>query len=108
MEAPEANSSFFSGHTSGAFAGAIFLAKAYTDMYGKTAWSKIVWTTSLSAAAFTGYCRVAAGEHFVTDVLAGALVGSAAGYFIPVLHKKSTFDVSYSALPGRFSLTYRF
>ncbi len=107
-EAPEAKSSFFSGHTSGAFAAAVFFSKTYTDIYGNNTWSKVIWTTSLSAAAFTGYCRVEAGEHFTSDVIVGAVVGGAIGYIVPELHKKKYNNVSLSVMPNYFGVSYKF
>jgi membrane-associated phospholipid phosphatase len=106
--APEASTSFISGHTSGIFAAAVFIGKAFTDIYGVSKWSYLVWGTSLSIATFGGYCRVASGEHFPTDVIAGALVGGAIGYLIPVLHKVKMENTNVSVLPGSFHFVYRF
>lgn len=39
------------------------------------------------SAAFVGYERVCSGEHFPTDVLAGALVGASIGVLVPHLHR---------------------
>jgi membrane-associated phospholipid phosphatase len=107
-EAPSASTSFFSGHVSGTFAAAVFLGKAFSDIYGKGTWSYLVWSTSLAMATFTAYCRVGSGEHFPTDVIAGALVGSAIGYFIPVLHNKKFEKSTFSVLPNSFSFVYNF
>ncbi len=107
-EAPTASTSFISGHSSRTFAFAVFTSKTFTDIYGKGTLSTIVWATSLSAASLTAYSRVAAGEHFPTDVLAGAIVGSAIGYFIPVLHKNTPDNLSVSVMPGYFNVSYRF
>jgi membrane-associated phospholipid phosphatase len=41
----------------------------------------------LSTAVVTGIFRVTSGNHFPTDVLAGALAGSIVGYTIVCLHK---------------------
>ena len=100
--------SFFSGHTSLAFATAVFLSKTYTAIYGKTVVSKIIWATSLALASTTGYLRYKSGHHYPTDVIAGAFVGSAIGYFIPVLHTKNskTKNLSYSITGTSFRLTY--
>jgi membrane-associated phospholipid phosphatase len=107
-EAPEASTSFFSGHASGTFAAAVFLGKAFSDIYGRSTWSYLVWGSSLAMATYSAYCRVGAGEHFATDVIAGALVGSAIGYFIPVLHTKKFEKASLSVLPNSFSFVYKF
>lgn len=106
-EAPTASTSFFSGHTSTAFAGAVFLSKTFTDIYGKTTWSKVIWVGSLSLATATAIARVEAGVHFPTDVLMGAVVGSAIGYFIPVLHKSTQAKVSVAVFPNQLYMTYK-
>lgn len=106
--APIANTSFFSGHTSRTFAFAVFLSKTYTDIYGKNTWSKVIWGTSLFLASATAYTRVAAGEHFPTDVIAGAIVGSAIGYAIPALHKVNPDKLSFSIYPNRIYVCLKF
>lgn len=106
-EAPIASTAFFSGHSVTAFAGAVFLSKTFTDIYGKTTWSKVIWVGSLSLATVTAIARVEAGVHFPTDVLAGAVVGSAIGYFIPVLHKTAQEKISFMVFPNQLYLAYR-
>jgi hypothetical protein len=77
-------SSFWSGHTSGAFYGATFLnlrlrgvlrreldAAAYRD------WSWVSPTVLFGWAAWVGYSRIHAHQHYLTDVLAGAAMGYA-------------------------------
>ena len=82
--------SFYSGHTSSAFFNAVFISQVITDVYGKSTFSYVVWGLSISTAAATGYLRYDAGKHFPTDIIVGALTGSAIGYLIPLLHKKKT------------------
>lgn len=79
--------SFFSGHTTPAFANAVFLSKVYSDYYPDSGWIPYIWTFNLMLAATIGYLRFDAGAHFPTDVLTGAIVGSVIGYLIPILHK---------------------
>lgn len=105
-EAPVASTSFFSGHSSTAFASAVFLSKTYTDIYGRNTWSKVIWAGSLTLATVTAVARVEAGVHFPTDVLVGALVGSAIGYLIPVLHKTKTEKLSFSVFPNYMRIGY--
>ena len=50
-------------------------------------WKLYVWGSSLLAASTVGYLRVASGAHFPTDVLVGAAIGSAIGYFIPYIYR---------------------
>ncbi|MEO1480709.1 MAG: phosphatase PAP2 family protein, partial [Myxococcota bacterium] len=56
--------------------------------------------------AATGYGRVAAGRHFYTDVLAGAVLGTTVGFLVPKLHEKSgSADEAAEASSGRFVFT---
>lgn len=103
-----ASTSFFSGHSSITFAFAVFLSKTYTDIYGKNIWSKVIWGTSMTLAAATAYTRVDSGLHFSTDVIVGAVIGSAIGYVIPELHKTNPEKISFHILPNQFSLAYKF
>ena len=45
-----------------------------------------VWAAGLTLAALTGYLRLAADKHYVSDVLAGTAVGAAVGWAVPYLH----------------------
>ena len=79
--------SFFSGHSSAAFATAALMSTIYTDLHGRTRASYALWAGSMSVAALTGYARVKAGQHYPTDVLVGAAVGTAIGWLVPALHR---------------------
>ncbi len=77
------NLSFFSGHTTLAFAvvvsaGTLFLMQGMPG----AGW---VLGGGLALATFGGYLRMAAGQHYLTDVLAGAAVGSLVGWAVPFL-----------------------
>ena len=69
--------SFFSGHTSTAFAIGTSTAKMLTNYSNID--KKIVWISTLSLASATGYFRIAADKHYFSDVLVGAIVGSLIG-----------------------------
>jgi membrane-associated phospholipid phosphatase len=92
------NLSFFSGHTALAFA-FISSAQETAHLRGKPT-SDWVWVGGGVAAA-TGYFRMAAGRHYLIDVLTGAGVGYAMGRLIPrlVTQPKETEPV---AVTGRF------
>ena len=106
---PEARRSFFSGHTTVAFASAVFLSKVYSDYYPDSKYSPYVWGGSLLAATTVGALRIFSGKHFPTDVLVGAVVGSAIGWFIPELHKNKTDDnMSFGAGFMGLSFAYKF
>ena len=101
--------SFFSGHTAAAFTAATFLSKVMTDIHGQCVWTKLLWGSSLTLAALTGYARYEAGMHFPSDVFVGAAVGFAIGYLIPTLHKKKKDKrVSLSVLPDQISIQFGF
>jgi hypothetical protein len=78
--------SFVSGHTSAAFNGAVLAAVVYGKRHPGSRESRIVWITGIGLATATGVCRVAAGRHFPTDVLAGAALGTLTGWLVPRLH----------------------
>jgi membrane-associated phospholipid phosphatase len=83
--APDASASFWSGHTSGAFAAAAIGAFDACRVNGPLGCT--VPAVGLHAlAASTGLMRVLAGKHHVSDVLAGAAVGSAIGTAVALAH----------------------
>jgi membrane-associated phospholipid phosphatase len=84
---PDARKSFFSGHTTVAFASAVFISSIYGEYYPKSEWKPYVWAGSLLVASTTGYLRYQAGAHFPSDIIVGAVIGSAIGYLIPLMHK---------------------
>lgn len=64
--------SFPSGHTSAAFQGAAFIQQRYGWQYGMPAYL---------AAAFVGYSRVESRNHYVSDVIAGAAIGTLSSWY---------------------------
>lgn len=79
--------SFYSGHASGAFAAATFTGVWFDHTYPQSPWSKWVWTGTMGTAVAISGLRVAAGKHYPTDVVVGALVGSSIGWLVPWLHE---------------------
>jgi len=63
--------SFPSGHTTAAFAFAMAICAVLPKKWAKAA--------ALIAAALMGFSRLYVGVHFPTDVLAGAVIGTACG-----------------------------
>ncbi|MBK8171240.1 MAG: phosphatase PAP2 family protein [Sandaracinaceae bacterium] len=79
--------SFFSGHTASSFAGAVALFRTESARHPHS-WTRwLVLGMALSMAATVGVSRVLAGDHFPTDVLVGAIVGSSIGWLVPALHE---------------------
>lgn len=77
------NLSFFSGHTTLAFAVAVSAGTLFL-MQGMPGAGWILGG-GLALAAFTGYLRMGAEQHYLTDVLTGAAVGSLVGFAVPFL-----------------------
>lgn len=78
------NRSFFSGHTSTAFASSTFLYLTTKDFINnsdltnqkKELLKVISFSVFYGWAAYVGYSRMADKKHYFTDVLAGALAGT--------------------------------
>ena len=64
--------SFPSGHTSAAFQGAAFIHQRYGWKYSIPAYL---------GASFVGYSRVESDNHYVEDVLAGAIIGAVSSFY---------------------------
>lgn len=84
-----ASLSFFSGHTANSFAAATALFWTLRERHPREAWPWLVWGVGLVGASFVGVGRVLSGQHFPTDVLAGALAGIGTGIVIPELHRRA-------------------
>jgi membrane-associated phospholipid phosphatase len=79
--------SFYSGHTSQAFAGAAVncMHHAYTPLYGGGAADSWACAVGLTIAAGTAVLRMGTDVHYATDVATGALMGTATGLLLPWL-----------------------
>lgn len=107
----DARLSFPSGHASVSFAAASTLSYTLFERHGMKPWTVAVSGAAYSAAAGVAGLRVAAGKHFVTDVLAGAALGTAVGLAIPWLHRRIRIgdtEVNLSLSPSSFSLSGKF
>lgn len=75
--------SFYSGHANLAFAlvtslGTVAELRAYP-------YRGFIWAVGLPLAATVAYLRMGADKHYLSDVMVGALLGSAFGVAIPLL-----------------------
>jgi membrane-associated phospholipid phosphatase len=80
---PDDNTSFFSGHTSFTFSLAAGAGVIAHRRHARL--EPLIWTGGFALAATAGYLRIAADEHYATDVIVGAVIGTAAGFCIPLL-----------------------
>lgn len=86
VEEMDWNKSWPSGHTTYTFATAAFLTYTFAKYNPESPWTYVIAGTSYAIALTTGTLRVLSGNHFVTDVLTGALIGTAYGFLVPWLH----------------------
>lgn len=97
--AGSARLSFPSGHASLAFASASVLSVMLAERFGDRAGVVAGVTSAYLVATTVAVLRVVGGKHFVTDVVAGAVLGIAMGLTIPLLHTKSSREPR-SSPPG--------
>jgi len=81
----EADRSFPSGHTTMAFASATAGVVLFASYARSSPYLVPFAIASYGLAAATATLRVTSGMHFVTDVVAGALIGSLFGFALPAL-----------------------
>jgi membrane-associated phospholipid phosphatase len=84
---PDSRLSFYSGHTTLTFAiataaGTVATMRNYTQ-------APLVWITGMSLATLTGYLRMAAARHYMTDVLVGAAMGALVGFSVPYIFHRA-------------------
>ncbi len=86
--------SFFSGHTSQAFAGAATtcMYHARLPLYGGGTSEAMPCIAMMTLAAATGIFRIMGDMHWVTDVAVGAVMGTAIGLMVPALRMRSQRD----------------
>ena len=104
------NKSFPSGHAVMSFAGASFASYVFCKYNPDSKWRIPVIAASYTLASATAALRVASGNHFMTDVLAGAVLGTAIGIGVPALHTllaDKDAAVSVSPFGLVFSMSFR-
>jgi membrane-associated phospholipid phosphatase len=104
---PTANLSFYSGDTSFAFC-TVAAALTVASRRGYAgAW--IAGAAGFAAAALVGYLRMAADQHYFTDVLSGAAVGGLVGFAVPYLFhgsKSPSEPGSLRPAPGGLAIAF--
>jgi membrane-associated phospholipid phosphatase len=86
------NLSFFSGHTTETFAlaaatGTVATLRGYR-------WAPASWVAGGALAAVTGYLRIAADKHWLTDVVVGMLIGAGVGVAVPLIFHRRVADAA--------------
>ena len=100
--------SFWGGHSSFAFsvaAGATQVAR----LRGRAGW-KWLALASFAGAAATGWLRISADRHWLTDVVVGAGVGTAVGLTVPLLVLRPASERATAVMlipaPGGLALVF--
>lgn len=69
----------------------------------------MIWTAGYALAATSGYLRIAADRHYLTDVVVGAVVGSGIGLAVPLLvHPRIGDDLRVVPADGGIALAGEF
>ncbi len=80
--------SFYAGHVAASATATFFAAKVYNDYYPDSPAKTWMWAGAAAIPAGVAYLRIEAGQHFLTDVVLGYVLGAATGILVPELHKK--------------------
>jgi len=110
------NNSFPSGHSTMSFASAAFLSSVVNQYYPDSDIRFWVTGCSFGLAATTAALRMVSGNHFFTDVLTGAVIGTLCGFVVPYLHtsdfykkfERKNSSVETVISPMGFSINYKF
>ena len=92
IEEGDWNKSFFSGHTTLSFTGATFASYVFSKYFPDSNMKVPVIVGSYAFATTTAILRMASGNHFFTDVLTGAVVGTLSGFLVPYFHSISSTE----------------
>lgn len=77
------NLSSFSGHA--AFTSSLAVASGMVATMRGYRLAPLVWVSGAVISLSTGYLRLAADKHYLSDVVTGTVIGSAIGFFVPYL-----------------------
>jgi membrane-associated phospholipid phosphatase len=102
----EAYGSFFSGHATAAFTVATFTDQWFRTAYPHSRYKGIMRATAYSLAGLESVLRVAAGKHFISDIVVGALVGTGVSLGILEIHRNRNENFSVWAGPGVMGITF--
>lgn len=93
------NQSFLSGHTAMAFTGAGLICTQHANipLYGGGFPDALACGLGLGAASFVGFSRLVADRHYISDVLAGVVIGGATGFLLPAWWHFGLFDAGKGA-----------
>jgi membrane-associated phospholipid phosphatase len=110
-----AKNSFFAGHVALVGTSTFFIAKVLNDYHPD---SKVKWlpfTLAGLATGTTAIMRYRGGQHFLSDIIIGTVVGTLTGILVPHVHKNKditdrrlSFTASYMGDTPQFGIVYKF
>lgn len=100
--------SFPSGHTAYAFMTASFVSYIYCRGDSSRTGKTLLSAGAFALAGATATLRVIAGVHYPSDVLAGALIGTAVGLIVPWLHEKKPEGWNVSLVGDSMTVSYSY
>ena len=92
---PAHYTSFYSGHTSFAAAAGMTTVLFLVNRSAPRPWIVGFWIIAFTVTLLTGILRVAAGRHFPSDVVAGALAGILVAWLVRSLHESVPNQLSW-------------
>jgi undecaprenyl-diphosphatase len=84
----EITASFPSSHATLAFSAAVFTGYVFDELNPDSNMRPWVWVSGLTIAAAVSTLRVASADHFLSDVVAGGVIGAASGFLVPFFHER--------------------
>jgi membrane-associated phospholipid phosphatase len=95
-----AKNSFYAGHVALVATSTFFMAKVYADYHPDSNVKWLFYTLAGATTAATAGLRLAAGQHFPSDLVLGIVQGTLTGLLVPALHKhKLIKDQNLSIMP---------
>lgn len=95
----ESKKSFFAGHVALVATSTFFIARLFSDYHPESGIRWLFYSVAGAATVTTAYLGQVAGEHFLSDILLGATVGTLSGLLTPSLHKHKKINQRLSILP---------
>ena len=99
-----------SGHTTDSFLGAGFLSYTFCRYFPESKWKIPVIAASYTVALGTAALRISSGNHFLTDTIFGAALGTVCGIGVPFVHeliasRSEKKETAFKKGSVRFSVT---
>lgn len=99
-----------SGHTTDSFLGAGFLSYTFCRYFPESKWKIPVIAASYTVALGTAALRISSGNHFLTDTIFGAALGTVCGIGVPFVHEliashSEKKETAFTKGSVRFSVT---